>query len=160
MSALSAFRASRDPRERRTVAIAAGIAAVVLLATFVWLPLERERARLAAALPALRASLAELRAQGELVKQLRALPERPPSASAPLGTLIASGTLAQGLPGGRVSVLDARHIKLACDDVSWARLLEWLSGAQAAHGLVTEAATIDALAAPGRVRAEIVLAAP
>jgi general secretion pathway protein M len=160
VNALAAFWNARGARERTILAAGAGLAAFLLVVALVWLPLARERTRLAAELPAMRASLAEMRAQAEQVKQLRAIPERAPSAAAPLAALIASGTLAQGLPGARMSVLDARRLKLAAEDVAWARLLEWLSGAQGVHGLVAETASVEALAAPGRVRAEIVLAAP
>jgi type II secretory pathway component PulM len=157
--ALASFWRSRTARERMVLAAGAGLAAVLLAVALVWLPLERERTRLAAEIPAMHASLAEMRSQADQVKQLRAAPAREASA-APLAALIASGTLAQGLPGARLSALDAKRLKLAADDVAWPRLLEWLSGAQGTHGLVAEEASVEALAAPGRVRAEIVLAAP
>ncbi len=154
-----AWWAARPARER---AILAGGAAAVLAAlvfALVWLPMERSRARLAAELPALRASLAEMRAQAEEVKALRALPARE-SAATPLATLVASGTLAQGLPGARLSVLGAKRLKLAVEDASWTRLVEWIAAAGSAHGLSVEEATVEALPAAGRVRASLVLSAP
>ena len=46
----------------------------------------------------------------------------------------------------------------AGDDVSFASVLEWIRNAQATHGMRVESAKVQALAAAGRVRAEIVLA--
>jgi general secretion pathway protein M len=156
-----AWWSSRPPRERSQFAGGAAAGVLVLLFTFVWLPMERTRTRVAAELPALRASLAEMRAQAEEVKALRALPAREAPASAtPLATLVASGSLAQGLPGARLSMLGARRLKLAVDDASWTRLVEWIAAAGASHGLSVEEATVEALPAAGRVRASLVLAAP
>lgn len=154
-----AFWTARSPRERAWLGRAGAVAAAVLVFTFAWLPIERARARNEAALPALRASVAEMRAQAEEARALRALPARA-AAGTPLPTLVASGTLAQGLPGARVSALDGRRARLAVDDASWTRLVEWISSATALHGLAVEEATVEALPAAGRVRASLVLAAP
>ena len=156
-----AWWAARPARERAILAGGGAALVAVLLFALAWLPMERTRTRLAAELPALRASLAEMRAQAEEVKALRALPARKAgAASQPLSTLVASGSLAQELPGARLSVLGAKRLRLAVDDASWTRLVEWIAGAGAAHGLSVEEATVDALPATGRVRADLVLAAP
>ena len=155
-----AFWVSRSPRERAVMAWAGVAVVAILLFAFVWLPMERARTRLAQELPPLRASLAEMRAQAEEVKALRAMPARDAAPATPLATLAASGSLAQGLPGARVAALDARRASLAVEDASWMRLVEWIHWAGAAHGLVVEEAMVDALPAPGRVRARLVLSAP
>lgn len=155
-----AIWSARSAGERRVLASAAALAAAALVVAFAWLPLERSRARLTAELPALRASAAEMQAQAGEVKRLRALPVRGSSGTTPLATLIASGTLTQGLPGARLSALDGKRLRLAVDDAAWARLVEWIAAAQSLHGLVVDAATVEALAATGRVRADLVLVAP
>jgi general secretion pathway protein M len=156
-----AWWAARPPRERALLAWGGAAVVAVLLFALAWLPMERSRARLAAELPALRASLAEMRAQAEEVKALRALPARDPStATGTLATLVASGTLAQGLPGARLTALGAKRVRLAVDDASWTRLVEWIALTGNAHGLTVEEATVEALPAAGRVRASLVLAAP
>jgi type II secretory pathway component PulM len=154
------FWTARSAGER---ALLAGIGAVVLgvlLFTFAWLPLERARTRIAAELPGLRASVAEMRSQADEARALRAMPARSAAGGAPLADLIASGALAQGLPGARFTAVDAKRLKVAVEDASWTRLVEWLAALGAAHGLAVEEATVDALAATGRVRASLVLAAP
>ena len=157
---LRAWWAAKPARERALLASGAAAVAAILLFALVWLPMERARTRLAAELPALRASLAEMRAQAEEVKALRALPARDSAAAAtPLSTLVASGTLAQGIPGARLTALGAKRVRLAVDDASWTRLVEWIAAAGANHGLAVEEATVEALPAAGRVRASLVLAA-
>ena len=150
----------RSPRERTVLAWAAGLAAALLVFALAWLPMERERARLAAELPGLRGAVAAMRAQADEVRMLRTLPPRSADAATPLATLVASGTLAQGLPGARVTALDSKRARVAVDDASWTRLLEWLSATAATNGLAVDEATVEALPATGRVRANLVLAAP
>ncbi len=155
-----AFWRARSERERTILGWAGAGVAFLLVVAFAWLPLERERTRIAAALPALRASVATMRAEAAEVKSLREMPARGAGTAAPVATLVASGALAQGLPGARFTALDARRIRVAADDASWTRLVEWIAAAGPAHGLSVEEATVEALPAAGRVRADLVLAAP
>ena len=154
-----AWWVARSARERAVIGWAGAAIAVLLVFVLAWLPLERARGRIAAELPALRASAAEMRAQAAEVQALRALPPRG-EASVPLATLVAAGNLTQGLPGARVTLLDGKRARLAVDDASWTRLVEWLAATQATHGLAVAEAKVEALAAAGRVRGEFVLAAP
>ncbi len=153
-----AWWTARSPRERAIVGWAGAAVAVLLVFVLAWLPLERDRGRIAVDLPALRASVAEMRVQAAEVQALRALPPRG-AASVPLATLVAAGNLTQGLPGARVTMLDGKRARLAVDDASWTRLVEWLA-TQATHGLAVAEAKVEALGSVGRVRGEFVLAAP
>lgn len=144
---------NRSARERRVIVSLAVLAALVVLFTM-WLQAERTRERLAGQLPQLRASLAALERDAQEVKRLRALPAPVPSAT-PLASI---ATNAGGVPGAQVSVIDERRVRLTGSDVSFAALLEWLGNARATHGMRVESARLEALAAPGRVRAELVLA--
>ena len=148
---------SRSPRERSVVTAGLTVLAMMLVVALVWLPLERARVRLAAELPQLRASLVALQRDADEVKRLRALPATIPANPAPLAPLIAANAWARDLPGVQLSVPDERHVKLSGADVSFTALLDWLATAQAAHGLRVEAARIEALPTPGRVRAELTL---
>ena len=146
---------ARGEGERRVATIVASLAALALLVALVWLPLERSRARLAAELPRLRASIGALERDADEVKRLRALPAAVPGTSAPLASL---ATNSGGLAGAQMTVIDARRVRLVGADVGFGPLLEWLRNAQLTHGMRVESARIDALPAPGRVRAELVLA--
>lgn len=139
---------------RKTIVAAATIAVIAILVAFVWLPLERTRSRLAAQLPALRASIATLEAQAEEAKRLRSMPPKTSSASEPLASLVTQGG-GGALPGAQIAVLDGQRVRVTANDVAFGALLEWLAAAQSAQGLRVESAQIDALAVPGRVRAEL-----
>ena len=156
MSAASLWH-SRSARERSLVAAGAIVLAVMLAVALVWLPLERARVRLAGELPELRASVDALQRDADEVKRLRALPATIPANPAPLAPLIAANAWARDLPGVQLTVPDERHVKLSGADIGFTALLDWLATAQAAHGLRVESARIDALGAPGRVRAELTL---
>ena len=158
MSALARYWRSRPPRERSALAAGAVVVAVMLAVTLVWLPLERTRQRLAGELPHLRASVAALEAQAAEVKKLRATISTIPPNASPLAPLMAANAWARELPGVQLAVLDEKHVRLKAEDIAFTALLDWLTNAQAAHGLRVESARIEALAAAGRVRAELTLA--
>ena len=148
-----AFWSARSPRERRVIALAGGLLAALLFVAFVWLPLERSRARLLVELPALRASIATLERQAAEVKVLRAMPAASRAPAAPLNALANTNPL----PGAQMTALDDRRVRVTGADVGFGALLEWLASVQAAHGLRVESARVDALPAAGRVRAELIL---
>ena len=149
---------SRSLRERSLVSAGLVVLAIMLVVSLVWLPLERTRGRLAAELPLLRASVAALERDAEQVKRLRSLAATIPTNPAPLAPLMAANAWARELPGVQLSVPDEKHVRITGEDVAFGALLDWLATAQAAHGLSVEAARIEALPAPGRVRAELTLA--
>jgi general secretion pathway protein M len=144
----------RSARERRFLANLLVLAGLVLLGGL-GLEAERTRERLAGELPALRASLAALERSAEEVARLRAMPAAAPATATPLASL---ATNAGGVPGAQITVIDARRVRLAGADLSFAALLDWLGGARATHGMRVESARLEALDTPGRVRAELVLA--
>ena len=160
MSLLAQWR-GRSPRERLVIGAVGLVVLAAIAWAFLWLPMDRHRARLETELPALRASVVQMRAQAAEVKRLKATTPRTQAANpAPLASLLSAGTLAQGLPGARLAPVDGKRVRLAVDDASWPRLVEWVSAAQSLHGLTAEAATVEALPTAGRVKAEFVLAAP
>lgn len=142
---------------RRTWIALATIAALGLFVTFVWLPLERMRARLAQELPVLRASIVTLERGAEEARRLRSLP--PPSAATSREPLASLATAAGGkaLPGADIHILDGNRVRVSGADVAFGALLEWLAATQASQGLRVESARIEALAMPGRVRADLQL---
>ena len=143
------------PRERRAILLGIGILVLLLLVVGV-VQAERSRTQLAAELPSLRASVAALERDAEEVKRLRALPAR--AAAAPGSPLASLATNAGGVAGAQIVVLDDRRVRLTGGDVAFTALLEWIEAARASHGMRVESAKLEALAAAGRVRAEVVLA--
>ena len=157
MNASTRFWMDRGPAERVLLTAIATIAVLALIVAFIWLPLERSRARLARELPQLRASAATLERQAAEAKRLRSMPAIATRASDPLTSLVAG---ASTLPGAQVSVLDGKTIAVTGADIAFGPLLEWIATVQASQGLRVQSARIEALPAAGRVRAELRLARP
>lgn len=158
MNPVAGYWRSRPPRERSALTAGLVVIGVMLVVALVWLPLERARQRLGAELPRLRASVASLEAQGAEVKKLRATLSTIPPNPSPLAPLMAANAWARELPGVQLAVPDEKHVRLKAADVTFTALLDWLTNAQAAHGLRVESARIEALDAPGHVRADLTLA--
>ena len=158
MKTLAEAWRARPERERSFLAAGALVIGVMLYVALVWLPLERTRARLAADLPVLRASITALERDSVEVKRLRTTPSSIPQHRAPLASLMAANAWGRELPGVQVTVPDEKHVKLSGADMPFTALLDWLATAQAAHGLRVESARIEALPATGRVRADLTLA--
>jgi general secretion pathway protein M len=143
----------RTPRERRVLAVVA-LAVAALAYAGVAIPLERSRQRLERELPPLRASIASLQRDADEAKRLKSMPARNalPTKS-PLASLASN---AGGLAGAQIAVTDATHVRVT-GEIAFGALLEWLGNAQATHGVRVESARLEALPAPGRVRADLTL---
>lgn len=154
MSFLDRWLEGRSERELRTAKALAAIVGLLLLFALVWLPLQRTRARLAAELPAMRATLATMQREADEARRLRALP---PAANqqAPVGSLASAPPA-----GAQVNVVDPKRVRLVAADATFTTLLEWMLAAQASHGLRVESARLDALPAAGRVKADILMSRP
>jgi type II secretory pathway component PulM len=159
MSAAADWWDRRTATERRTLGIAAAILAVAAI-VLAWVELDRQRTRLSAELPKLRASIAALERDAAEVKRLRQVPDAT-STAAGRGTVANSlATLATnggGLAGAQISILDDKRVKVGGSDIAFGSLLEWLRNAQSTHGMRVESARIEALPTAGRVRAELLL---
>lgn len=151
MSWIERIRGGRSEGEMRVIVAAGSIVAILLVFALAWLPLDRTRTRLERELPMLRGSVESMQRQAEAVKRLRSMP---PSGNqqAPVGSLAASPPA-----GAQVTALDPKRVRLTASDAAFTTLLEWIVAAQASHGLHVESARLDALGAPGRVKAEILL---
>lgn len=159
MNASTRFWMDRGPAERVLLMAIATIAVLALVVAFIWLPLERSRARLVRELPELRASAATLERQAGEAKRLRSMPAVAAGASEPLASLITAGG-GSTLPGAQIAVLDGKTIAVTGADIAFGALLEWIATVQASQGLRVQTARIEALPAAGRVRAELRLARP
>ncbi len=154
MSALSNAWDQRSSRERAVLGWIVAIAVIALLVAFVWLPLERQRARLVEEMPRLRDSVAALEREADNVRKLKAMPVRAGTATPVAALAGAPPTLA----GAQVAPLDDRRIRVTGADVGFAALIDWIGSVQASHGLRVDSARLEALPTAGRVRVELVMA--
>ena len=148
---MPAWWRGRPARERRALALGAGVVVLLLFVALVWVPVARTHARLERELPALRASLDLLAQQAQEVQRLRAIPAAQASGVAAAGSL-------PTLPGAQVSIPSPGRVRISASDVAFSALLDWIAASEAAQGLHVESAHIEALATAGRVRAELTLA--
>lgn len=160
MSALVEHWRARPEGERRMLGTLAALAALILFAALVWLPMERARARLASDIPHLAAALSTMERQAQEVTRVRSLPTTTPATAAPLASLVSSGALTRTIAGAQATIADERRVRVVVADAPYGALLESIASAQATHGLRVESARVEALGPAGRVRAELTLARP
>jgi general secretion pathway protein M len=150
---------ARAPRER--VMLAAGAIVLALGLGFTLMQsVERSRASLRIAVPALRAQAALLEQRAAEFARWRAAP-RATASPGDLRTLLQAQAAAAGL--GRVltglEAVDAAQVKVVFGAVAFADWLEWVAGLEAQQVRV-EACRIEALATPGLVNVTATLVRP
>lgn len=145
----SAVWQSRQPRERRALAILASVLSLALLGQLLWSALG-ERERLRSLLPRLATQLEGLKAEAEEWRLLAALPERRWMAhDERLRKEIAAGAGAIGLSA---AWRDPGRLQIA-GQASFDGWIKWLGQTQADHGLRVVRAKVE-VAGPGLVMLE------
>ncbi len=148
----------RTPAERRTLTIGGVLLSIGLLYALLWYPLAQERQRLRADLPQLRTAAAQMQLQAREVVRLRNLPSKPSTHNlrSALDTSSAHSKLSAPAEFMPLDAGRARVTYAAASFDNWIRLVEIL---QAEHGIRLESAKVTALAEPGMVKIQAVLAA-
>jgi general secretion pathway protein M len=146
------------PGERRLVTAGGAVLGVVVLYALLWLPVQKELARLRVSVPEERTQLERMRAQAASIKPLRARSGSAPAAGTLLAVVEQSAT-ARGLRGSitRMEADGSAGVQLTLDAVSFNSLLSWLSDLQDSHTLLVDTASMDAHTAPGTVNAKLKL---
>jgi type II secretory pathway component PulM len=146
---------AREPRER--VVIAAGLGALVLALAwaYAWDPIVRDRARLAKALPTLRAQAQSIATQGTEVERLRnAARSRGTPAAPDAGVGEAAKALGLAEAIGTVTAAGEGRVQVAMKPVAFDALMRLLGELGARHGLAIESLVVRATPEPGRVQVE------
>jgi general secretion pathway protein M len=157
---IAKFWAGRSGRER--VILFGGLALVVLLALyfFLWEPGLVARKSLAAALPRMRAQLADMHWQREEIAALRhklgAVPQ-PGELAALLRASAARTTFSTSAL--RVDALPNGEAQIQGEEVIFDAWLAWVANLQRELGVRLDACTISATNQPGRVRVQARIAA-
>lgn len=148
------------PNERRLALIGAGVLASLLLYLILWLPLQKDLARLRTAVPEERAQLARMRNQAATIKPLRGLARGATAGGVPL-TIVEQSANARGLRSAitRLEADGSTGVLLAVDGVAFNALIAWVADLQTGHALFVDNATIEAQSKPGIVNARLKLRA-
>ena len=146
---------ARNTRERAFIASGGAALVVALLWAYVWVPLEADRVRLAAAMPTLRAQAQQVALQAADVERLRAAAgargNAAPSQPAIEETLKTAG-LGAGVTG--VAMLAGGRVQVNLDIVPFDALVRAIGQLMESHGLAVETVALKATGEPGMVRVE------
>jgi general secretion pathway protein M len=130
---IRAWWQQREARERRILLIGGGVAAVLLIWSLVWHPLQRSRAELRVRVEAQRTDLEQMRSDAARVQQLRG-------------------------QGARAKV--ERQGKSLLEGASFDAVADWLDGLARDFGVVATDFSADRAEGTGRVNARVTLEEP
>ncbi len=140
---------AREPRERRVLVIGAVIAAVALLYSLLWQPLQKRIGRQQAALAEQRQTLQWMRQSSSELARLRAKRQRPQSAESDrsLLGLLESSAREQGLRDriARMEPAGDDLVQVSLRDVSFDHAIAWIATLHGRYGIeVGESSFADA----------------
>lgn len=155
------FWNQRTAAERRTITIGGGTLVIALIYAFVWHPLQQERNRLQASLPQLRTAAAQFHADAAEVVRLRASAPKQSQSKGDLQAAIESAAARTGLgKPAQLNPLDSGRARIAYNVAAFDAWIKWLKIMQTEQAVRVESLAINALAEPGMVKIQAVLAAP
>jgi general secretion pathway protein M len=146
---------ARAPRERLVYGLGAGALVVASLWAYVWLPVQSDRARLAVAVPKLRAQMAETVRESAEVERLRAAARG--RGAVPQGAIEEAMKAAGfGDAYAGVSSLGEGRVQVNLRAVPFDQLMRTLAALGESHGVAVESAALKA-AGEGRVQVELLV---
>lgn len=143
-------------RERRLIGWGGAALLLALAYAYLWQPLDAERHKVRAGLPALRATAAGVKAQAEEAVRLKDL-GAPALTGAALQAAVQQAASDSG--SGKTlqsAILDDAHVSAAWSEISFDAWTAMLALLQSGKHVRLESATIDALPASGLVRVQAV----
>lgn len=145
-------------RERMVLGFGGALAVALLLYALAWAPLQRDVARLRAAVPQEYQQLQWMRSQAGRIKQLRAAA----STAVPGGGLLSfveQSAQAYNIRSNvrRMEPQGSNAVNLAIDGVPFNSLLEWLANLQKQGGVRIENASLEPSGGSGLVNARMLL---
>jgi len=146
------------PGERRLAIAGSIVVGIALLYVLLWLPVQKELARLRVSVPEERVQLQRMRLQAASIQPLRARSGAKPAAGTLLSVIDQSAS-ARGMRSfvTRMEADGSSGVQLTLDAVPFNSLISWLADLQDSHSLLIENASLDAHTAPGTVNAKLKL---
>lgn len=145
-------------REQLLIGWGGGGLLLAILYAYAWLPLDAERHKLRAGLPALQAAAAQMRVQAEEAARLKGAPAPLPSGTALRAAVQdAAGDAGVG-KGLQLDQLDPGHVSAAWPSISFDAWTALVSALQGGAHVRLESAAVDALPESGMVRVQAVFA--
>ncbi len=146
------------PGERRLAMAVGAVLGVALLYMLLWMPVQKELARLRVSVPEERAQLQQMRAQAASIKPLRARTDSAPAAGMLLSVVDQSAS-ARGVRGfiSRLEADGGSGVQLTADAVPFNTFISWLAELQDNHALVVESTSMDAHGTSGTVNVKMKL---
>ena len=148
-----------EPRERRVLTVAIVVLAAFLFYILLWSRMQSDLGRLRVSVPKDQARLGIMQAQAMQVAQLRAQGVTGRTQGGNILSVIEQTAAARGLKQAitRMEPEGANNVRLNLDSVSFNALVTWLGDLQKQHGIRVDSTTLEALPAPGMVRARLLL---
>lgn len=161
---MRAWWVSREPRERRVLAIGGGVTAVLLIWALVWYPLQRSRAELRVRVETQRSELQQMRSDSSRVAQLRGLGARAKVERQGKSLLALADATARGAQLAnelrRVEPVGPKSVRVSFEGASFDAVADWLEGLARDFGVVATDFSADRAEGTGRVNARVTLEEP
>ena len=154
---LKAFWSERTGRERAAIALCPTLVALAIAHAYAWLPAARERDRLLARLPELRAEAQAMERDARELETLKAAA----TASIGLKTAIGRATAASGLADTAIETVqqDSSRIRATIASAQSGHAFAWLAQIQSAGGVRFESVRVTSLGDGERVKVEAMVGA-
>lgn len=151
---------ARSPRDRRIIGGIAALIAISVVYAYLWMPMIEARTRLRAELPKLRGATAEMAAQEQEIKRLKAAPASASQAVSP--ELINQSAERAGIKDNltQVTSLSAERVQVTLNSVAFDRWIGWTRALATESALRVESAQVTGAGDAGTVKVQAVLALP
>lgn len=156
MEQISQFWRRLSAREQAIVGSGAGLLVVILLAFYVWQPLEKGRARLRASLPKLRIVAQQMRVDAVAVPKLKSTAKPAPLAGG-LRETVEQAASAHGLQMTQAHLEGNGKLNVSLAAVPFDAWVKWLATLQEQQSIRLDSCRVEALPQPGMVKVQAVL---
>ncbi len=146
------FWAARNPRERAVIAWGGVLLGVLLIYSFLWVPLESDHARLRASVPALLAQSSQFDIDAaEAARLKKAAGARVTDPVSPAALEAAAERVGMRQSVKSIAELAGGRLQVTLDPVPYEALMQWIGEVSTSGGLGVESLQLRRGATPGKV---------